>query len=302
MATDAPAIRLTPHARLPRPYRDLHVLHSTVDAYGRAHWLLTERPPGRPPGRRVRKPYDAVVVTVEDGRPYETQLSALQSHHPVFDALPDGGFVVADARSRRGEEHVQVFDALGRSSWTFRVGDAIQDLLVDENGDIWVGYFDEGVYGDDELSHPGLRRWSSTGDPLWEYRGGPGHGEISDCYALNVDGRATWACPYQDFPLLEIRDDRVVRTLQNPVHGASAFAVHAGRVVFYGPYGDDRNQLVDCRLTWNAVEPVTHTRLVRPDGTDIGLRDVVCRGPRIYVLEDPYTEWGMLDVRTTWAS
>ncbi|MFD7136125.1 hypothetical protein [Streptomyces sp. NPDC059894] len=31
---------LTRYARLPRPYRDRTVLHSTVDAFGRAHWLL----------------------------------------------------------------------------------------------------------------------------------------------------------------------------------------------------------------------------------------------------------------------
>ncbi|GGN59842.1 hypothetical protein GCM10011579_024380 [Streptomyces albiflavescens] len=96
MTPDRPAIPLAAFARLPRAYRDLHVVHSTVDVYGRAHWLLTERPPEP----RRQKPYDAVVVTVQDGRPYETHLSALQAEFPKFDTLPDGGFVVADARSR----------------------------------------------------------------------------------------------------------------------------------------------------------------------------------------------------------
>lgn len=75
---------------------------------------------------------------------YETRLSAVQLNCPAVDALPDGGFVLADSRSTIDQQHVQVFDALGRSSWTFRTGDAIAHLIADEAGDLWVGYFDEG--------------------------------------------------------------------------------------------------------------------------------------------------------------
>ncbi|MER6127609.1 hypothetical protein ABT173_34495 [Streptomyces sp. NPDC001795] len=292
MPADRPATRLSVYARLPRAYRELHIVHSTVDADGRAHWLPTERPPDR----RRTHPYDAVVVTVQDGRPHETQLSAVRSSYAVFDALPDGGFVVAAPRSRRDEEHVQVFDALGRCSWTFRLGDGIEDLLVDGVEDIWVGHFDEGIHGDDELSAPGLRRWSSTGEPLWAHTPGPGHDEISDCYALNVGARAVWACPYPHFPLLEIRDGRTVRARENPVKGASAFAVHDGRVVFFSPYGDDHSVLVDCRITWNALEAVAYGRLVRPDGGELGRRRTVCRGPRVHVQEEPFTDWTVLDI------
>ncbi|WP_240926389.1 hypothetical protein [Streptomyces sp. JB150] len=97
--SDSPAgTRLVPYARLPRGHHDLTVLDSTVDADGRAHWLLGE---ARPRGAE-REPYDAVVVTVGDGRPYETHLSALTARFPRLAALPDGGFLVADSRSREG--------------------------------------------------------------------------------------------------------------------------------------------------------------------------------------------------------
>ncbi|MFE6484870.1 hypothetical protein ACFVGN_18295 [Streptomyces sp. NPDC057757] len=294
MRPDRPATALTPFARLPRAYRQSHIAHSTVDAHGRAHWLLTDMPPAS----HLDEPHDARVVTVENGRPYETHLSGVRLRHPSLGALPDGGFVLADARSRPGEEQVQVFDALGRPSWAFRVGDAIEDLLVDETGDLWVSHFDEGIYGDDELSWPGLRRWSGTGDPLWEYRPGPGHGPISDCYALNVGTRAVCACPSQDFPLLEIREDRVVRVRENPVKGARGFAVHADRVVFFAPYGH-HDRIVDCRMTREAVRPLGYGRLVRADGGELGRRRSVCRGPRIYVQEKPFLEWGVLDISVT---
>lgn len=284
--------RLAPYARLPRTYRDLHIVHSTVDAYGRAHWLLCRHRLDR--GRT--DPWDALVVTVEDGSSYETHLSAVLARCRQLEALPDGGFVLAAFRSGKDEDHVQVFDALGRSTWTFHLGDGIEALLADEAGDLWVGYFDEGTCGSDELSWPGLRRWSSAGEPLWQYGRGPGLEPIFDCYALNVDTRATWACPYRHFPLLEIRDSLVVGARANPVAGAHGLAVHADRVVFFSPYGDDGSRIVDCRLTKNTVEPVAEGRLVRPDGGELGRRRVVCRGPRLYVQEESFTEWTLLDI------
>lgn len=217
---------LRPHAELPPHHHGRHNLASTVDVYGRAQWLLTERNP-----MPVKRPYDAVVVTVEpDGSAYETPLSDVRAGFPMFDALPDGGFVVADARSRRRDDQaqVQVFDGSGQRTRSFRVGHAVEHLLTDAEGHLWVGYFDEGVYGDDELSHPGLRRWSVGGEPLWAFTPVPGAADISDCYALTVSGTTAWACAYPDFTLLEARGGRPPRPRANTVRGAKALAVHAG--------------------------------------------------------------------------
>jgi hypothetical protein len=276
---------LTPYARLPRAYRDRTVLHSTVDAFGRAHWLL----------RTARGPdglYDAVVVTVEDGRSYGTELSSVQARYPLLDALPDGGFVVADARRRPGDdEQVQVFDTLGRPSWGFAVGDGIEHLLVDAAGRLWVGHFDEGTCGDDPLGFPGVRCWSSTGEPLWTYEPLPEVGWLVDCYALNVGRGATWVYPYTEFPLIEVREGRPPLVRSTPVPGARGLAVHGDRVVFFGGYAGNRCRLVDCRLRDDAVEAVTEDRLLRPDGGEPGRSRVVSRGPRLYVQEEPFTDW-----------
>ncbi|MEU5002355.1 hypothetical protein [Streptomyces sp. NPDC021622] len=304
---ETPPTPLTPYAHLPRRYHDRHIAHSTVDAFGSAHWLLAAREPK--PGRGALRPYDALVVTVDaEGRNHTTELSALRARFPRIDALPDGGFVVADARSRRSEQHVQVYDALGRESWTFRVGDAIEQFLVDPAGRLWVGHFDEGVFGDDELSGPGLRCWSAEGEPLWAYEAVEGAGEIYDCYALNVSGDGVWACAYDDFALLEIDPDRMdgtdgthgsdrtVRPRLNSVAGAHALAVWAGRAMFVGGYGDDRDRLVDAVVTHDRVRPVSTGRLVRPDGTPLGRRRTVSRGRRVYVQEEPHSAWAVLDI------
>ncbi|MEV6117048.1 hypothetical protein AB0L59_32345 [Streptomyces sp. NPDC052109] len=295
MAADRPETRLAPYTRLPRAYHDRHILHSSVDAYGRAHWLLTERPPG--PGR-LDAPCDVLVVTIDDGAPHETRLTAVLPRFPRIEALPDGGFLLLGTRSRPSDRRqVQVFDAFGRPTHAFRVGDGVEHLLADETGALWVGHFDEGVYGDDELSAPGLSRWSASGERLWAYRPVPGTGWISDCYALNVAGRTAWACPYTDFPLLRIDPADALRVRRNPVRGAHGLAVRGGRVVFFGGYGDDHDRLADCRLTGDSVEVVAEQRLSRPDGAPLDRHNrIVSRGPRLYVQNGPCTEWWVLDL------
>ncbi|MFF2231145.1 hypothetical protein [Streptomyces anulatus] len=281
---------LTPYAHLPRAHHNRHVLTSTVDVFGAAHWLLGEHAPE--PGGDV-PPFDALVVSVHPGGSVElTELSAVRARWPHLDRLPDGGFVVAASRARRYEDskQVQVFDALGRETSSFSVGDAIEHLLVDEAGHIWVGHFDE--------NPAGIRRWSATGRLIWTSDDAhiPG---LFDCYALNVSGTTAWACPYTDFPLVEIRPDRTdrpVRVWENRVRGAKAVAVHDDRVAFYGGYREEQDRLAHGELTETSVEPTDVGLLTLPDGSVVGRRRVVGRGSRIYVLAEPFTEWGVFDL------
>ncbi|MFG3285589.1 hypothetical protein [Streptomyces sp. NPDC048111] len=281
---------LVPYADLPRIHHERHVLTSSVDVFGVAHWLLADRAPQ--PGLDVL-PFDALVVSVHPGGYVElTELSALRARWPHLDRLPDGGFVVAASRARRYEDgdQVQVFDALGRETLSFSVGDAIEHLLTDEAGRIWVGHFDENPVG--------IRCWSSMGHICWT-SDGAGIPGLFDCYALNVSGTTAWACPYTDFPLVEIRlkrPARPVRVWANHVRGAQAVAVHGGRVAFYGGYGEEQDRLAHGELTETSVEPTDVGLLTLPDGTLPGGRRVVGRGSRIYVQAEPFTAWNVLDL------
>ncbi|MGR6998815.1 hypothetical protein ACU686_12915 [Yinghuangia aomiensis] len=105
---------LVPCAHLPAQHHDCHVLTSTIDICGAAHWLPAERAPQ--PGGDVL-PCDALVVSVDPGCNVElTDLSAVRARWPHLDRLPDGGFVVAASRVRRNEDadQAQIFDALAR--------------------------------------------------------------------------------------------------------------------------------------------------------------------------------------------
>ncbi|MEV8406816.1 hypothetical protein AB0R12_13660 [Streptomyces niveus] len=278
---------LVPYAHLPRAHHAHHVLTSTVDVFGTAHWLLADRAP-QPGGDAL--PFDALVVSVHPGGDVElTELSAVRARWPHLDRLPDGGFVVAASRARRCEDadQVQVFDPLGREASSFSVGDAIEHLLVDEAGHIWVGHFDE--------NPAGIRRWSPTGHIYWTSDGASIPG-LFDCYALNVSGTTAWACTYTDFPLVEIRPDRPVRVWPNQVRGAKAVAIHGERVAFYGGYGEEVDRLTRGELTEASVEPTDVGLLTLPDGHLPGRRRAVSRGSRIYVQAEPFTAWGVVDL------
>jgi hypothetical protein len=118
---------------------------------------------------------------------------------------------------------------------------------VDGPGTIWAGYFDEGVYSGDPLSAGGITRFDEYGRQLWTYWPPSGYDDISDCYALNVGARTTWASYYTDFPLLRITDTKVGTYPPGPVRGARAVLIHDDVAVFIGGYGQP-HQVTECRL------------------------------------------------------
>ncbi|MER7664037.1 MULTISPECIES: hypothetical protein [unclassified Streptomyces] len=281
------ATALTPYARLPRAHARLHVLHSTVDAAGRAHWLLAGRPevPDGVPvnhadsasadhGNRI--PYDALVVTVDGGSACATELSAVTARNPRLDALPDGGFIVADTA------RIQIYDAWGRASWTLDPGGDADHVLTDASGALWT------------VQGPAVRRLSLTGGVLGEFVPLDAAAGAADGLSLNVGAHAAWAGTRAG--LLEIRDGQPVTIRTGPVKGTHGLAVHGDRLALLGGHGYDHSRLVMCLLTEAAAEPVAYGTLVLPDGAQLGRRRLVNRGPRLYVQSEPYTEWCVLDL------
>ena len=81
--------------------------------------------------------------------------------------------------------------------------DGIAHVLATSTGQVWAGYFDEGIYGnygwgraesEEPVGAYGIVRFSPDLQPAWHYpkytEAGPWDA-ISDCYALNVDDTST---------------------------------------------------------------------------------------------------------------
>jgi hypothetical protein len=153
------------------------------------------------------------------------------------------------------ETNATVFDERGAATLERCVGDGVAHVQTTPSGAVWIGYFDEGVYGNLGWGEPGapspigasgLLRTGSDLEIDWRY---PGDEllPIDDCYALNVDGETCWAYFYADFALARIEHGNL-RLWATDVDGAGAFATDGERVALAGGYGKERDRLVLGRL------------------------------------------------------
>ena len=184
------------------------------------------------------------------------------------------------------------------------LGDGIRHVLATSNGQVWIGYFDEGIYGnygwgqantDEPVGAAGIVRFSPRLAPAWHY---PRYTEvgpwdaISDCYALNVDDMGAWACYDSDFPVVRIRDDAVTGW-HNDITGASALAVAGSRVALFGGYGPDHDRLALTELSADRAQPAGQYRVVLPGGEPLPAgTQVIGRGSRLHFLTG--TRWYQL--------
>jgi hypothetical protein len=115
------------------------------------------------------------------------------------------GWLLGEARGGYTAVHNSTGKLAGK---IFDLGDASEDLQTTASGQIWVSYFDEGVYGAG-IGAAGLICFDSTGTPVFKYSDLAQTGKvpfIDDCYALNVISEdEVWLCYYADFPLVCLR-------------------------------------------------------------------------------------------------
>ncbi len=177
------------------------------------------------------------ALLVFDGQTVDGRTEfALEYPYPRFDRLPDGQWIWTEGRSLDGHPNATLLSANGEVARRYCLGDGIKHLQADSAGTLWVGYSDEGIYGPNPISHPGLVRFDAAGLQIWSYDfTRPDVPIISECYALNVVDEA-WACTYTGFPILQIGRTGMQRTWTNESAGAKAIAVDGDNVVLFGGY------------------------------------------------------------------
>ena len=239
-----------------------------------------------------------------------TPIQDLALAHITVQPMPGGRFLLAGARCRRRPEgpdrNAVLYDTDGQVVSEHVLGDGIGHVLATSAGQVWVGYFDEGIYGnygwgraesEELVGAYGIVRFSPGLEPAWHY---PKYTEvgpwdaISDCYALNVDDTSTWACYDSDFPVVRIRDGAVTGW-HNDVKGASALAVAGSRVALFGGYGPNHDRLAVTELDAGRARLSGEYRVVLPDGEPLAsCTQVIGRGSRLHFLAG--SDWYQLDV------
>ena len=151
-----------------------------------------------------------------------TPIADLALAHITVRPMPGDRFLVAGARCRwrrdGPDRNGVLYGADGRVVSEHVLGDGIGHVQATSSGQVWVGYFDEGIYGncgwgradsEDPIGAYGIVRFSPELEPAWHY---PKYTEVvpwtamNDCSALNVGDTCTWTCYDSEYPVVCIRD------------------------------------------------------------------------------------------------
>lgn len=279
---------------------DGSLLFLFVDAAGGEAVHGTTESPGFAvfPKPRMPEPHGFRLLRVHVNGSIETlALPPLDLTYPMVDVFPDGRVLVVGPRcSWRSETDFDrngaVIDPKTGAVSRILLGDGIEDAFVDSEGRIWVGYFDEGVFGNfgwsdpgpAPIGAPGLVCFDATGKIVWHYpsdRPSP----IFDCYALNVAGAAATIYFYSDFPVCTIGQDFALEFFPTAVRGCRAFARAGGKVLFSGQYNDSVHTGYRGTLDPDRAGDMEQVTFRRPDGKPMQARRIVGRGSRLYFFE-----------------
>ena len=247
------------------------------------------------PKTHTDQDYSSIVSIVGESNTRETVLSGLTATFAKVEALPAGEILIVGSRCSRFKDgshelNANVYGVDGAHRRSFLLGDGIEHAQCDSSGNIWVGYFDEGVFGNfgwnlesGILGAAGLSRFSADGMKIWDFEPPDGFDSITDCYALNVTQDAVWACYYTDFPIVRIDSDYKIRAWSNEISGARTFAVDGERVLLFGGYGDRRTSCVLLDLNNDRADLVAEVSLVIPETVDLSQATVRGKGKELHV-------------------
>lgn len=137
---------------------ELVCLHSTADI--RAAWR----------NRRIAEVVPGALgqLSVFDGSEDSAHVQfELEVPFPVFDRRPDGRWIISNSRCYVGEENARLLAPDGVLVRRLCLGDGIGHLQCDTDGDIWVGYYDEGIFGNYGWGRDGAARRGRSASPAW---------------------------------------------------------------------------------------------------------------------------------------
>jgi hypothetical protein len=222
------------------------------------------------------------------GRSGQINLVELPTSIPETDLF---GIYFNETSSEGAEHNAIVYERDGTVAGEHVFGDGIQHVLTTPTGDTWVGYFDEGVYGNYGWSNTGPRpigeagliRFGSDGTPAWRFTADEAP-PIDDCYALNVVGESAWACYYSDFPVVRVTGTEVTVWRNEVAGGASNLLVDGERVGLVGGYGALRSRLAVAVLGAGELHDAGAFSLTLRDGEPLPAEAwTVARGPDLHV-------------------
>lgn len=123
-----------------------------------------------------------------------------------------------------------IYDSAGHLLDSFCLDDGIQNVHIDEKNQIWVSYFDEGVFADavtNSVGSFGLVVFDEFGQAVFKNKDYP----IDDCYALNVCASDdAWFFYHPDYRVVHFHQGNST-SYQVPRRHFSDFVVQGGYLI-----------------------------------------------------------------------
>jgi len=262
-----------------------HYIHSS---YGPTHEIVLlsrDKPHWLDPERRTYSlpPFIYRIQCLQStGWEVVLELASTQKSYDFAQPLPGRRWLLVDSRlaANRGP-NADIFDEKGTLLSSIVAGDGIQHVQATSAGDIWIGYFDEGVYSGGKLEGSGLVCLTEEGQPRLQYWTDVAEPNalpcIDDCYALNVSGDdEVWTSYYSNFPVVRLRRKTLDKAwLDFPAIAVRAFAVNGDRLLMAPAYRRE-GPLYSVNLQDSSIEEI---QVADPGGQPLYFDHSFGRGP-----------------------
>lgn len=213
----------------------------------------------------------------------------LAVEHPVVQPLPDKQVLVAgtacELRASGPDRNAYVLDRDGHRVLQGTIGDGIETLQATATGDIWAGFADTGIYGNNGWGEPddarsiapigesGLVRFDRGLVRRWEFdasgQAGRPRWPIVNVYAMNVVGDVAWIYYYDDWDIVRVEDGRLRLWRTSSEGGATEMLVNGDTIALVGGYPPEHDLVRTGTLGADRLEAIQQSRLVLPDGAHL---------------------------------
>lgn len=244
--------------------------------------LTARDPSGMFVAANPTRPVDVVVTHDTRHVRKRTWNLTVTTSFPTAHAMPGEGLLILGARApwrdEAPERNAFLYDRDGNLTRSACLGDGIEHAVTTARGIIFVGYFDEGVFGSRGWGGRGRAPIGASGlnayGPALELAWSNDTADIVSCYALAGAGEGCVLCPYPGWQVVRFDGHGKAELFSNEVGGASALAAHGDLVALVGGYGANNDRVAVEKLApaapGGAAPEARHLgggRLSLPDGT-----------------------------------
>ncbi len=205
--------------------------------------------------------------------------------------LADERLLLAGARSCRRsatdiDHNARIFDRSGQSIGSFTIGDGVEDVQTTRDAEIWVSYFDEGVFGDEPMGANGLNCFDPSGKLVFGYEPSGGLDHICDCYALNVpNDDDVWFYYYTEFRLVRLQRGQPLSWWSCPIEGSNVFAIEEDLLLMQNGYPKHDSYRILRLGKPPQMGTLRSVRFLNDSGDCISGALYTARGPYLYLLD-----------------